>query len=84
MPCGLGLTCEFNTGPIMESNMHRNEFQMEIDTQHAIPFEITLLGWMLAKFTQLKRNKRFDRGPRITISYCCRVTSCTGSLGVTR
>ena len=23
-------------------------------------------------------------GPRITISYCCRVTSCTGSLGVTR
>ena len=59
MPCGIGLTCEFNTGPITESKMHRSEFQMEILN---IPFhlKITLIGWTLRKFTQLKRNKRFE------------------------
>ena len=45
------------------------------------------IGRTLAKFNQLKRNKRFDNfiyvgmGSRIYISICCQVTSCTGSTG---
>ena len=53
--------------------------------------QVSLLGWKLARFTQLKRYIRFDdffnvgMGPRINMSYCCRVTSCTGRRGgVTR
>ena len=45
-----------------------------------------LLGQKLAWFAQLKKYTRFDdfMGPRINISYCCRVTSCKGNLLVTR
>ena len=61
-----------------------------IATAHCFTSRMAVIGRKLRTFTQLKRNKRFDNfimfgmGPRITISYCCRVTSCTGSLGVTR
>ena len=47
----------------------------------------TIIGWMPARFTQLKSSKRFDNfimlvwGPRINISYCCQVTPCTGCRG---